>query len=75
MFAYVDTSFEEMFPQIGSNVCMYLLEALHYESFELLLKNKPQVVVYEVSYLVKVYHYLYKLYQFVLCSFVCVDSY
>ena len=74
MSAYINTSFEEISSQFGSGFCMYLLEALHCESFELLLKDEPQVVVYEVFCLVKVYHCLYKLYQFFLRSLVCIDS-
>ena len=62
MSAYINTSFEEVSSQFGSGFYIYLLEALHCESFELLLKDKPQVVVYKVFCLVKVYYYLYKLY-------------
>ena len=61
MFAYIDTSFKEMSSQFGSGFYAYLPKALHYESFELLLKDKLQVVVYKVFCLVNVYHCLYKL--------------
>ena len=74
MFAYINTSFEEMSSQLGSDICAYLLEALHCESLELFLKNSPQVVICKVLCLVKIYYCLYKLDQFVLCSLVCVDS-
>jgi hypothetical protein len=73
MFAYINTSFEEMSSQFGSGFCAYLLKALYCESFKLLLKDELQVVVCEVFCFVKVYHCLYELYHLVLCSFVCVD--
>src|SRR5271156_1598146 len=74
MVAYVNTSLEEMSSQLGPEICAYLLEALYCESLELLSKNGPQVVIRDVLCLVKIYCRLYELYQFVLCSLVCIDS-
>jgi hypothetical protein len=40
MLAYKDTSFEEMFPQIGPHVCTYCPKVFYYESVELLLEGE-----------------------------------
>jgi len=41
MFTYINTSFKEMSSQFRSNICTYLLKALHCKSLELLLKDGP----------------------------------